>query len=444
MLSEADLIAKRAALWWLTQQHPQWSHQDLADALAMSRSWVSKWLQRLRQTDPDDVMALHSRSCARQTPPVSIASQPAVVQRILEIRVAPPENLQRIPGPEAILYYIHRDPALKQADVRLPRSQTTIWKILQQAGCIQQDRRRKPRPLELREPGEEVQFDLKDASSVPADPGGKQQHVVEIANFVDAGTSIWLHRQVRSDFDAEALFEVVAQFFSQHGLPGMLTFDNDPRLVGSPAGRDFPSALLRFLWCVGVVPNVIPPHRPDKNAYVERFHRSLAQECLQVHRPGTLSEVAEITEAFLAHYNDQRPNQARSCGNQPPRVACPAFPSLPAVPQTVDPDRWLVQMDKRAFARTVRAGGDLTINHQDYYVSRSLAGQRVTCWVNAAEKCFDIWQPAGRIKSIPIKGLHGKTMPFEDYVALMKREARSEYRQYLHTHPRLTQGRLWA
>ncbi len=153
---------------------------------------------------------------------------------------------------------------------------------------------------------------------------------------------------------------------------------NDPRLVGSPSGRDFPSALVRFLWCVGVTPNVIPPHRPDKNAYVERFHRSLGQECLQVHRPGTLSEVSELTETFLTHYNGERPNQARSCGNQPPRVACPTFPTLPAVPQTVDPDRWLVQVNKQAFARTIRAGGDVTINRQDYYVSRRLAGQRVT------------------------------------------------------------------
>jgi hypothetical protein len=45
---------------------------------------------------------------------------------------------------------------------------------------------------------------------------------------------------------------------------------------------------------------------------------------------------------------------------------------------------------------------------------------------------------------MPIKGLHGQTMPFQDYVMLMKQEARSEYRQYLRTHPRLTQGRLWA
>ncbi len=268
MLSEVDLITKRAALRWLARQRPGWTHQDLADALSMSRSWVSKWLQRLRQADPAAVMALHSRSRARHTPPASIASQPAVVQRILEIRVAPPENLQRVPGPEAILYYVHRDPTLKHTDVRLPRSQTTIWKILRQAGCIAQSRRRKPKPLELRQPGEEVQLDLKDASSVPADPEGKQQHVVEIANFVDAGTSIWLHRQVGAEFDAEALFEVVVQFLCQHGLPRMLTFDNDPRFVGSPSGRDFPSALVRFLLCVGVIPNVIPPHRPDKNDWV--------------------------------------------------------------------------------------------------------------------------------------------------------------------------------
>jgi hypothetical protein len=296
----------------------------------------------------------------------------------------------------------------------------------------------------LRQPGEEVQFDLKDGSHVPAEAEGKQGHVVEIANFVDAGTSIWLHQQVRGDFDAETLLEVVAQFVREHGLPRMLTCDNDPRFVGSASGRDFPSALVRFLLCLGVQPNVIPPYRPDLNAYVERFHRTLGQECLQVQLPRTREQVQQATESFLVHSNDERPNQARSCGNQPPRVACPAFPTLPAVPQTVDPDRWLLQMQKPAFARSIQADGKLTITRHEYYVSRSLAGQRVTCWVNAADKCFDICQPGERIKSVPIKGLHGQMMPFEEYVALMKREARSEYRQYLRTHPRLSQGRLWA
>ncbi len=46
-------------------------------------------------------------------------------------------------------------------------------------------------------------MDFKDASSVPADPQGKQQHVVEVLNFVDAGTSILLSAQPRDDFHAE-------------------------------------------------------------------------------------------------------------------------------------------------------------------------------------------------------------------------------------------------
>ena len=202
--------------------------------------------------------------------------------------------------------------------MRLPRSQTTIWKILRLFGCIAQEHRRKPKPLERKQAGEEVQLDLKDATAVPADPEGKRQHVVDMTNFMDAGTSIWLSRSVGGDFDAESLLEVVAQFLRERGLPAMLPFDNDPRFVGSASGRDFPSALLRMLLCVGVEPHVCPPHRPDKNADVERFHRTLGEECLRVQLPRTLEQVKEATESFLHHYNEERPNQARSCGNQLP------------------------------------------------------------------------------------------------------------------------------
>jgi hypothetical protein len=114
------------------------------------------------------------------------------------------------------------------------------------------------------------------------------------------------------------------------------------------------------------------------------------------------------------------------------------------VPETIDPDRWLEQLNGQAFVRKVQSDASLTINHERYYVPRELAGQQVTCFINAPEKQFDIWQAGSRIKSVPIKGLFGRTMPFEEYVELMKQEARSEYRQYLQTHPMLSQGRLWA
>jgi hypothetical protein len=290
METETQLLVERATLLWLSEHHPDWTQPQFASELGKSVDWVKKWLKRFRETDPHDVTVLHSRSRARKTPPASIASQPEVVQRILEIRLAPPENLRRTPGPEAILYYLHRDSSLQVAGVRLPRSQAPIWKILRQAGCIAQDDGCKRKPADKREPGEEVQFDLKDIVSALLDSFGKRHHALECANFVDAGTSIWLKREVRSDFDAETLLSTVAQFFREYGRPRMLTFDHDPRFVGSASGRDFPSALLRFLLVVGVEPNICPPRRPDKNAFVERLHRTLGEECLQIHLPQTLEE----------------------------------------------------------------------------------------------------------------------------------------------------------
>jgi len=151
-----------------------------------------------------------------------------------------------------------------------------------------------------------------------------------------------------------------------------------------------------------------------------------------------------VTQTFLHHYHQERPNQARTCGNRPPRVACPDFPTRPSAPQTVDPDLWLERLNKPAFARTVQADGGVTINHQEYYRGREFAGHRVTCFVNAVHKQLDVWYATRGIKQWPLKGLYGKPVPFEEDVALMKQEARSEYRRYLQTHPRLTQGRLWA
>jgi hypothetical protein len=80
---------------------------------------------------------------------------------------------------------------------------------------------------------------------------------------------------------------------------------------------------------------ICPPRQAQKNPYVERFHRALSKQCLEVLRPGTEEEVREVTGTFLLHYNMERPNQAISCGNHPPRVAYPVLPTLPALPEFV-------------------------------------------------------------------------------------------------------------
>ena len=53
----------------------------------------------------------------------------------------------------------------------------------------------------------------KDASTVPAEPEGKQQHVVETLNIIDTGTSVLIGSYVRSDFTAETALQALAQTF---------------------------------------------------------------------------------------------------------------------------------------------------------------------------------------------------------------------------------------
>jgi hypothetical protein len=55
---EVEWIADRANLRSLAREHPEWTQQDLADALGRCLSWVKKWLKRLREAPPDDLEVL--------------------------------------------------------------------------------------------------------------------------------------------------------------------------------------------------------------------------------------------------------------------------------------------------------------------------------------------------------------------------------------------------
>jgi hypothetical protein len=96
-------------------------------------------------------------------------------------------------------------------------------------------------------------------TTVPADPDGKRQHVVETCNFVDAGTSILLQAQVRDDFRAETAFDGVVAFLRRDALPPMLTFDRDPTLGRQPKWERFPVGLSPVFALFGYSPQRLSP-----------------------------------------------------------------------------------------------------------------------------------------------------------------------------------------
>jgi transposase InsO family protein len=401
---EVVYYAARANLRRLLSQYPSWTRQQYAQAVGMSLGWVKKWSKRLREAPPEDEAVLQGQSRARKHPSERISQR--VVERILELRDQPPEGLGRTPGPKALLYYLPRDAELAASGERLPRSSRTIYRLLREAGRIRRPLPHLGEPMERPAPMSQWQLDFKDASTVPAERDGKRQHVVEVLNTVDRGTSILVEAQVRADFNAETTLQEIASLLRTHGLPQQVTFDRDVRFVSSPQGSDYPSALVRFCHCLGVAVHICDPHQPQQNGFVERYHRSYQEECLARQRPATLEEVRAVTAQFQQHYNFERPHQGLSCGNRPPRTVFPRLPELPPVPDIVNPDRWLQVSDGLHVVRTVNRHGSVSIDLKDYYVGQALAGQRVALHLSAKTCAWHVIQGTKLLKTIPLKGLY--------------------------------------
>ena len=186
--------------------------------------------------------------------------------------------------------------------------------------------------------------------------------------------------------------------------------------------------MIRFCDSLGVAVWIGDAHHPQQNGEVSRYNGTYQQECLRPHHPTTLEQVREVTEACVEHYNWQRPHQGISCGNRPPRVAFPELPSLPKVPDVVNPDTWLSWVDGEHLVRLVNRQGSVKVDLRTSYLSSKLAGQPVTLRINASEGCLQIVYPQTTARSLPLKGLHHRSMTYQQYVELMQKEASTQQR----------------
>ena len=117
-----------------------------------------------------------------------------------------------------------------------------------------------------------------------------------VASIVDTG------------FDAESITRAVALHFKERGVPQVLRIDRDPRLVGGYAGQDYPGGFERMGYSLGVAKiEKCPPRRPDKKAFVERFHRTQGEECFKLHRPDSKESAAKMALEYQDYYNQVRP-----------------------------------------------------------------------------------------------------------------------------------------
>ena len=85
-----------------------------------------------------------------------------------------------------------------------------------------------------------------------------------------------------------------------------------------PAGVEHAPALLQnteadsHTWALrsGIRLEYIQPGKPQQNAYVERFNRTVRYEWLSQYHWDTLEEVQQAATEWMWSYNNERPNMA--------------------------------------------------------------------------------------------------------------------------------------
>lgn len=330
MDGESQWIFDRMRLYKLWEAHPEWSLRQFARVLGYDKGWVGKWLNRFKNTTCQSWQMFLSQSRAPHRSPHRISDE--VRQVIGELREQLSETFHRQVGGRTILYELIQRDDLKQQGYIVPQSASTITRILKQLGYVLPKQKRQRQLLELPPPMEEWEMDFAEI---------RLSHDTSLEFFivVDRGTSRLVYLEGSEGYHAETALEAIARLFILNGLPQRLRFDRDTRFVASWTSDSYPSALVRFLLAIGVEPIVCPPRRPDLKPVVERTIKTLKYEWLARHATDNIADALAVLDGFPHYYNHIRPHQGQACQNQPPNVAFPDLPTLPDMPETLNPDR---------------------------------------------------------------------------------------------------------
>lgn len=121
-----------------------------------------------------------------------------------------------------------------------------------------------------------------------------QSRRVEIAGIVREPYEDWMFQVLRN------LIDGVDGFLLPHHCPIM---DRDPVFT-----QEFRRRLAR----AGIEPIRLPRRSPNLNAFVERFNRSIQEECLDRVIPLGEAHLRELVREYVAHYQEERPHQGLS------------------------------------------------------------------------------------------------------------------------------------
>src|SRR5690606_11816774 len=121
-------------------------------------------------------------------------------------------------------------------------------------------------------------------------------------NVIDDFNREGLGIEVDFSLPSERVIRSLEQIMSWRGQPTVLRCDNGPEYVSE--------AMRAWAGKRGIGIEYIQPGKPQQNAYVERFNRTVRYEWLAQYLFDSLEEVQQFATRWLWTYNHERPNMA--------------------------------------------------------------------------------------------------------------------------------------
>jgi transposase InsO family protein len=342
---------------------------EVARRFGVSRQSVHVWLRRYAADQTLGDRSSRPYGCPHQMSPV-------VEARIVEIRRA-----HLVWGADRIGYQLERE------GIGPVPGRTSIYRALVRNGLVvpgQRKRRRKDyRRWERARPMELWQLDVVGGFHLAG--GTELKAVSGIDDSSRFAVSATLVRRATAGPVCEALLAALRR----HGVPDQILTDNGKVFTGrfGPAGSSAEVLFDRVCAENGIRHLLTAPRSPTTTGKVERWHKTIRAEFLRDHdyQHATMAELQQALDAWVDHYNTERPHQA--LGMRPPieRFQLAARPgvetvvepgAVPAVPPAVvEPSPGIVRLP--GVQRWVDQHGLISLGGFRYRVPIVLAGEPV-------------------------------------------------------------------
>ena len=125
---------------------------------------------------------------------------------------------------------------------------------------------------------------------------------IRLLNVIDDFNREALGIEVDFSLPAHRVIRTLTQVVAWRGKPQAIRCDNGPEYISA--------ALLHWAGGQGIRIEHIQPGKPQQNAYVERFNRTVRYEWLSQYYWSDLDEVREYATQWMWRYNHERPNMA--------------------------------------------------------------------------------------------------------------------------------------